>query len=394
MVGAQDSKYQPGELERHEPPNIDRDARPVRLAIIGCGARGIRLAAAADAVGQSVIGGAFDPYSDLGVFQRRVKRLDRFRAYGSLSEACADSDIDGLIVATPAHVHLETMRECASCGKAILLDKPIAHTIEDSRAIADLLRGHAGIFYMGLQYRMKPVYQETFRLLGQGSVGSIKTIYIREHRPPYLDKWRQWNKFSKFSGGAMVEKCCHYFDLFNVAAGSRPKKVYCAGGMDVNFVDFEQDGERADVIDNSFTIVEFENGVRACLNFCMFAYQPDVQEMMIVNGDKGGLYAFDHPQHRIRISANSPHESPREIHLEVKKQIESSGHSGADYYEILNFIAAIRRRSPAPLPTVEDGVWAVAAGVAAERSIRSGEPVYLKDVFEQSGANAFGASGV
>ncbi len=64
--------------------------------------------------------------------------------------------------------------------------------------------------------------------LQRRTIGDIKTISIMEHRFPFLDKVKQWNKFSKYSGGTLVEKCCHYFDLMNLFAGARPVSVVYA----------------------------------------------------------------------------------------------------------------------------------------------------------------------
>ena len=67
-----------------------------------------------------------------------------------------------------------------------------------------------------------------------------------------------------------------------------------------------------------------------------------------------------------------------EIQLEVRKPIENAGHSGADYCEILNFIAAVQGHPNEPFPTAEDGVWSV----AAERAIQTGEPARIENVFD------------
>ena len=65
---------------------------------------------------------------------------------------------------------------------------------------------------------------------------------MSEYRPPFLGKVDEWNKFATFSGGTLVEKCCHYFDLINRVAQSTPKRVFASGGQAVNFLDFEHNG--------------------------------------------------------------------------------------------------------------------------------------------------------
>ena len=85
------------------------------------------------------IGGAFDPYADLRVFTGRVKRLKDFRQYATLRELCADPAIDGLIVTTPVHTHLDVMRErlVNDAVKALKLTKVIVAHRPETIASAD-----------------------------------------------------------------------------------------------------------------------------------------------------------------------------------------------------------------------------------------------------------------
>jgi predicted dehydrogenase len=52
-----------------------------------------------------------------------------------------------------------------------------------------------------------------------------------------------WNRFNKNSGGTLVEKCCHFFDLMTLIANSRPVRVMASGAQDINHLDEIYDGE-------------------------------------------------------------------------------------------------------------------------------------------------------
>ena len=54
------------------------------------------------------------------------------------------------------------------------------------------------------------------------------------------------------TGGTLVEKCCHFFDLMNLIARQRPTRVYASGGEDVNHLDERYDGQRPDILDNAY----------------------------------------------------------------------------------------------------------------------------------------------
>ena len=70
-----------------------------------------------------------------------------------------------------------------------------------------------------------------------GEVGEIKMLSIREHRFPFLKKVEDWNRFNEKTGGTLVEKCCHFFDLMNLMIHSVPVKIYASGGQSVNHLD-------------------------------------------------------------------------------------------------------------------------------------------------------------
>jgi len=94
-----------------------------------------------------------------------------------------------------------------------------------------------------MEYRYMPAVAELVRLVGDGVVGTPRMLAIREHRFPFLTKVDNWNRFSANTGGTLVEKACHYFDLMNLIIGERPSRVYASGAQDLNHLD-----ERYDVV--------------------------------------------------------------------------------------------------------------------------------------------------
>ncbi len=68
------------------------------------------------------------------------------------------------------------------------------------------------------------------------TIGKLKMLSIREHRFPFLKKVKNWNRFSKNTGGTFVEKCCHFFDLMRLIIRSEPVSVYASGNQDVNHI--------------------------------------------------------------------------------------------------------------------------------------------------------------
>ena len=70
-----------------------------------------------------------------------------------------------------------------------------------------------------------------------GTAGRVRMVSLREHRFPFLEKVGDWNRFEDNTGGTLVEKCCHFFDLMNQVMPGRPERVYASGSQMVNHLD-------------------------------------------------------------------------------------------------------------------------------------------------------------
>lgn len=310
--------------------------------------------------------------------------------YDSLKEVCNDPEADGLIICTPNFTHIDILKEAVKSGKHILLEKPMATTLEDTFEITKMAKEYNAVLQIGLQYRYKSIYVEAIHeALERKAIGDIKIINILEHRIPFLDKVNQWNKFSKYSGGTLVEKCCHYFDLMNLFAQSKPVQVYATGNMAVNFTEFEYNNEESDIIDNAFVTVTYKNGLRASFNLCMFA--PMFYEEITLCGDKGRLKASENEdflptgttQNHLEILRGE--EKPSRITTPCyPEHIQESGHGGATYYEHVYFIDNMDGNKT-NTATVDDGLWSVIVGTAAEESIKTGSIVRIDDLLKEKG---------
>jgi predicted dehydrogenase len=206
----------------------------------------------------------------------------------------------------------------------------------------------------------------------------MKMMSIREHRFPFLVKVDNWNRFSQNTGGTLVEKCCHFFDLMNVAVGSQPVRVIASGGQDVNHLDEVYDGKRSDILDNAYVIVEYANGVRTMLDLSMFAEGGQHEQEITVVGDRGKLEAFIPGNGKIFFGERSSR-SVREIEVPTDPDIAHMGfHFGASFIECKRFVDAVLNNTQ-PEVTVVDGLWSVVIGAAAHKSIDEQRPVLISE---------------
>ncbi len=308
-------------------------------------------------------------------------------------EMLASGLIDAVVVCTPNFTHAAVLDAIFTLapGLHVMVEKPLCTTIEDAMRIVAHTKTHGGIVWMGLEYRYMPPVAQFLRELTTENIGTLKMISIREHRFPFLIKVGDWNRFSMNTGGTLVEKCCHFFDLMNLAVGSRPVRVYASGGQNVNHLDERYPGNPAgevpDILDNAFVIVDYANGARGLLDLCMFAEASKNEQELVAVGDRGKVESkvTEGTVTIGRRGAGRPDGWPGEptiIELDAStdERVGHVGyHHGASYLEHLGFLKSIRNGT-APAVTVEEGLWSVAVGVAAHRSIDEGRAVLISEL--------------
>jgi myo-inositol 2-dehydrogenase / D-chiro-inositol 1-dehydrogenase len=286
--------------------------------------------------------------------------------------------IDAVVIATPNHTHAAVLRDAFATDKHLLVEKPLCTTIDDCHRLIEAGARHRGLLWVGLEYRFVPTVARLIERVREGAVGRLRMIAIREHRFPFLTKVGNWNRFARNTGGTLVEKCCHFFDLMHLLTRQRPLRVFASAAQDVNHLDERYDGETPDIVDNAYAVVEFDGGARGLLDLCMFA-EHSVNEMeLAATGDAGKAEAFI-PAHRLVLTRRDRPAAEEET-VAIDPDIRAAGfHHGATYYQHVAFLDAIRRGAP-PQVSVHDGALAVAVGLAAERSARQHRPVELREL--------------
>jgi predicted dehydrogenase len=205
-------------------------------------------------------------------------------------------------------------------------------------------------------------------------------VAIREHRFPFLEKIDNWNRFTSNTGGTLVEKCCHFFDVMGLIAQSRAVRVFASGDQDVNHLDEIYDGKRSDILDNAFVIVDYQNGVRGMLDLSMFAEGSKNEQEISVVGSHAKIEALI-TESKIRIGLRAKGATGvEEFVVEQPHGVVAGFHAGASYLEHLAMQHAIRTGSPS-MVTLQDGLNSVAVGQAAHMSISQNRVVEISELF-------------
>jgi predicted dehydrogenase len=232
-----------------------RVREPVRVACLGMGWWSDVLADAIQRSGKMSIASCFSRSEE-----KRGKFAAKYgcKAARSYEEILEDRSVEAIINTTPNGTHLETTRAAAAAGKHVFLDKPIANTIEDAKAISSACRKAGVILALGYQRRRESHFRFVKKEIDEGRFGKLVNAESNISRDRLgkidLTSWRY--QAAGMPGGVMLQIGIHYTDVLEYLLG--PVKAVSG-----RFVQLVLPGDNPDV---ASLILEHENGAQSTLN--------------------------------------------------------------------------------------------------------------------------------
>lgn len=359
-----------------------------RYGIIGCGMMGHEHLRNIALLDNAAVTAIYEP--DPAMAAVALDLAPDARRVESVEALLAQPDIECLVIASPNDCHLSQLQQIAATRPLpVLVEKPLFTAPTDAEAVEAFMATYPAPVWVAMEYRyMPPIAALTAEVAR--ATGGIKMLTIREHRFPFLEKVGDWNRFNVRTGGTFVEKCCHFFDLMRLLIGAEPVRVMASAGQDVNHLDEVYGGQRSDILDNGYVIVDFEGGARAMLELCMFAEGAEYQEEITAVGPVGRLEARVPgpgrfwPAHRGAAPVPLLIESPRAPQGSITRPVpvdptllEAGDHNGATFYQHRGFLDLVRGHRATPDVSLDDGRRAVLMGMAAQESAATGRAVVL-----------------
>lgn len=280
-------------------------------------------------------------------------------AAASYEEMLADSSIAGIINTTPNNVHLETTRQAAEAGKHVFLDKPIANTVAEGMAIAEVCKDAGVLLSLGYQRRRQGHFRWIRQQIDAGNFGKLVQAEANISRDRLgkidLSSWRY--QADGMPGGVMLQIGIHYVDVLEYLMGN----VVRVMGRSSQLV---LPGDNPDVAN---LILEHENGAISNLT-ASYASASEYYMMNIYGKEMSAYYDLFGG-------------------LRYLKRHEDRSHAVAvdkvdDIRAELDEFAACIRTGKAP---ETDGFWAarnLAVIKAGVRSAREGRLVEVAEVLE------------
>jgi len=278
--------------------------------------------------------------------------------------------LDAVIISLVNNQHHAACMAAFAAGKHVLCEKPLGLTMAECDEIIATAAQAGCVLQTGHEMRFQRLYQHMHKMVKAGEVGDPRMIWCREFRGPMRPGWRS---SEALTGGTILEKNCHHFDLFHWMLDEQPLRVAATGGRDV-LLDRE-------VLDNAYVTVEFTGGRRAMLELCLFApYGGDCE--IGIAGSQGRIDTWN----QTRRLVHHRFDLPERMEMEVAGAAGEAGFRDASGRLDLGIRPSLEhffhccKHAETPLTDGASARLTVAVCLAAQESIRRHEMVTIEEI--------------
>ncbi|MFC7330526.1 Gfo/Idh/MocA family protein [Marinactinospora rubrisoli] len=362
------------------------------------------------------------------------------------TEMLRREDVHEVVVCSVDHTHAHYISAALEAGCDVVTEKPMTSDIEGCRRILDAQRRTGRRVSVAFNYRFNPVHTALRDLLASGAIGDIGSVHFEwlldlRHGADYF---RRWHRDKRNSGGLLVHKSSHHFDLVNWWLGTGPTSVFAWGDLffygEANgrrrklaadyqrahgeagaerdpfalhladspdlvalYLDAEhEDGYQRDrnvfgsditIEDDMSVLVRYESGAK--LSYHLVAYSPWEGYRVAFTGSEGRVELdvvenpYTEPGRTDRTPVRgmpAPKESTTATltlrrHWEPPREIPVAVGEGSHGGGDVRMLASLFGGADGAAPADhEDGARALLTGLAANASIASGAPVRIADL--------------
>lgn len=270
--------------------------------------------------------------------------------------------IDAVIIATPTKTHRELVLAAAQRGRAIFCEKPLSLSLDEAVEMKEILDRTGAFFQMGFMRRFDAGYRAAKMKVEAGDIG-VPVLFKSTSRDPFPPPLEYVDP--RNSGGLIVDMGIHDIDLARWFLGP-VKTVHSVGGV-LAFPEFETVGD----IDNAVVTLTFSRGQIGVIDLSRNAvYGYDISSEIL--GTKGALrigYLRETPllvMTRDAINFDTVPHFMQRFEEAYTRQLE-------------DFIDNVLQDKD-PSVTIQDGLEALRIGIAATRSLHTGQPVSIADI--------------
>jgi len=327
-------------------------AAPLRLALIGLG--GVNRWLFRPAIQQCKAAQLVAGVSPTAQSREAFTANWPVNVYERFDQMVSSETLDGVIIGSPTHLHLEHIRDAAEAGLHVLVTKPLCNTVAECREAIEVARRAGVTLLVGHEFRYRPAIRRMIELARQGDAGVVGGAtmltmhmgYAAGLKEESAESWRM--NPQNVPGGCGNLLGVHGIDLANAIFGS-PRRVSAA---------LRRFRARLPLEDTTAFTIEYDNALAVITS----SYASQALEQACLLGTRGNLIARDN---QLFLEANR--QSP------VAQQL---GEAGAAACMIDQFVSALRD-GQVPETGGEAGLLAVATLEAGLIAAREGRTVDL-----------------
>ncbi|MDR6508928.1 Gfo/Idh/MocA family oxidoreductase [Arthrobacter oryzae] len=144
-----------------------------------------------------------------------------------------DNDIDRVVVTTPDYTHADYIVEGLEAGADVVVEKPLTIDAEGCRRITKAVEETGRNVVVTFNYRYSPRNSALKEIIQSGVIGKVTSIDFSWVLDTVhgADYFRRWHREKKNSGGLLIHKASHHFDLVNWWIDDVPERVFASGGL-------------------------------------------------------------------------------------------------------------------------------------------------------------------
>src|SRR6185436_8303766 len=158
--------------------------------------------------------------------ETKVRGADEVKAYPSADALLENADkFDAMLVGTRCHLHTPTAVKIAPTKLPLFLEKPVAISAEQVRALASAYKGREDQVVVSYPLRASPLFRVADEIIRSGRLGTINQVQAWNNVPYGGVYFGQWYRNYDQVGGLWLQKATHDFDYINHLVGARATTV-------------------------------------------------------------------------------------------------------------------------------------------------------------------------
>jgi predicted dehydrogenase len=290
------------------------------------------------------------------------------RAFTDYRKMLEVPEVDAIHIATPDHLHTEPVLASLEAGKHVLVEKPMATTVEDARKIVATSKRTGRHVMVNYTHRWAAPYAQTHAMVRSGAIGRPIMVYARKDDAIWAaTEMMSWT--SRTSSASYLST--HDIDLVLWFLDTDVESVYAMG---VKKVLAERGIDTEDAIQ---ALVRFSNGAIGTFESCWVLpnTMPTTTDSFIeLVGDKGTIHV-DRIHEGLKVATQGKYEFPK---LSMSLEIDGRMRGGVPFC-LEQFVESLRKGEK-PQPDAENGLKIVRISIAIQRSIKEGKLIRIADL--------------